>query len=566
MSTPSPKLWRFHGGLQLDGHKDISTRTPIAQAALPARLYLPLQQHIGEPAEPLISVGEQVLKGQQIAHAHGYISVPIHAPSSGTVVDIAPHSVPHPSGMKAPCIVIETDGEDRWTRLQPLNIDFRDLNPSALRNRLRETGIVGLGGAGFPSFIKLNPGARTFVDTLILNGAECEPWITCDDMLMRERAREVIQGAQIMRHALQAKQCIIGIEDNKPEAYAALSAAAQQVKDAIDITRIPTLYPTGGEKQLIKVLTGKEVPCNGLPLDIGIVCHNVGTAAAIYQAIILGRPLISRIVTVTGEGVREPKNLEVLLGTPMCELIDQCGGFTDNTSHLIVGGPMMGYALHDDCAPVVKTSNCLLATEKEEPLEKFAELPCIRCSACAQVCPAQLLPQQLYWYAHARDFDKTQDFHLFDCIECGCCAYVCPSHIPLVQYYRFAKTEIWAQEREKRSADIARQRHEFRIERIEREKREKEERLRKKKEALSKPKESAGKDDPKKAAIEAALARVRSRQEKAPVTPKNTDNLTEEQRNKIEEVDKRRTQPTRPASAPVGNHSIDNHSVNNLED
>lgn len=552
MTTPSAKLSHFHGGLHLAGHKEESTRTPVVAAALPARLYLPLQQHIGEPAEPIVSVGEQVLKGQQIAHAHGYISVPIHASSSGTVVEIAAHPVPHPSGMRAPCIVIETDGEDRWTRLQPLNIDFRDLNPSALRNRLRETGIVGLGGAGFPSFIKLNPGARTFIDTLILNGAECEPWITCDDMLMREHAREVIQGARIMRHALQAKQCIIGIEDNKPEAYAALSAAAQEYNGEIDITAVPTLYPTGGEKQLIKVLTGKEVPCNGLPLDIGIVCHNVGTAAAVCQAILHGKPLISRIVTVTGKGVREPKNMEVLLGTPMRELIDQCGGFTDNISHLIVGGPMMGYALHDDQAPVVKTTNCLLATEKEDSPEK-AQLPCIRCSACAQVCPAQLLPQQLYWYAHARDFDKTQDFHLFDCIECGCCAYVCPSHIPLVQYYRFAKTEIWAQEREKRSADIARQRHEFRIERLEREKREKEERLRRKKEALNKPREGGSTEDPKQAAIQAALARVRSKQEKSATTPRNTENLTDEQRKKIEEVDRRRKQMPDPASAAVDN-------------
>ncbi len=547
MTGEQVRLWRFHGGLHLPEHKAESTGAPIAGIRLPKRIILPLQQHIGEPSELAVEVGERVLKGQIVARASGYVSVPIHASTSGKVVEIGEQPVPHPSGLNAPCVVIEPDGQDEWIQTQPIQ-DYRELDPSALRNRIRDAGIVGLGGAGFPSFIKLNPGTRGKVDTLILNGAECEPYITCDDMLMRERAVEVLEGARIMRHALHAERCVIGIEDNKPAAYAALHETLRQAQDdGIEVIQVPTIYPGGGEKQLIQVLTGKEVPSHGLPLDVGIVCHNVATAASVYRAVQQGRPLISRIVTVTGHGVHAPQNLEVLIGTPINELIDWAGGYTKHAARLILGGPMMGFTLTHDNLPVIRTTNCILVASAKEAPEPPPAMPCIRCGACAEVCPALLLPQQLYWYSRSRDFDKTQDYNLFDCIECGCCAYVCPSHIPLVQYYRFAKTEIWAQEREKRKADHARRRHEFHLERLAREKAEREERMRKKKAALKQP--AAGATDPKKAAIEAALKRVKAKQNQAGVAPRNTDNLSEEQRRQIAAVDARRKQLAEPGGS-----------------
>ena len=532
----SRKLWHFPGGLHLPDGKAMSTGRPSGVAAVPERLIIPLQQHIGAPAKPLVTVGDTVLKGQKLAKPEGYVSAPVHASSSGKVVALEDHPVPHPSGLSAPCIIIETDGEDRWTELTS-HPDYRQLEPSELRNIIRDAGIVGLGGAGFPAFIKLNPGSRMAVDTLILNGAECEPYITCDDMLMRERAEEVIHGARIMRHALQAKQCLIGIEDNKPEALAAIREALERLGEkGIEVVQVPTRYPTGGEKQLIRILTGKEVPSQGLPIDIGIVCHNVATAASIYRAVEKGEPLISRLVTITGHGAAEPQNLEVRIGTPIDSLLKQAGGAKDAPHKLVMGGPMMGFELQNTQMPVVKTTNCLLLATAEDAPERGPVRACIRCGECARVCPALLLPQQIYWYARAKDFDKAQDYNLFDCIECGCCAYVCPSNLPLVQYYRFAKTEIWSQEREKKAADKARERHEFRVFR---QAREKEERAARHKAKAKAVKKESG-DDAKKAAIQAAMERAKAKREAAGTEPKNTENLTEAQQKQIAEAEERR--------------------------
>lgn len=498
------RLWPFFGGLQLPGHKNESTQTPIAQAALPKRLLLPLQQSIGEPAESVVKVGDRVLKGQMIAKAQGDRGVPVHASSSGRIAAIENLPVPHPSGLSAPCIIIETDREDTWIERQPAK-DYSKMAPDHLRHLIRQAGIVGLGGAGFPAFIKLNRGSESPVETLILNGAECEPYITCDDRLMRERAEEIIQGIMIMRHALQARHCLIGIEDNKPVACAALTTAAV-ITEGIEVVQVPTRYPSGGEKQLIKTLTGKEVPSKGLPIDIGVICHNVGTAVAVYRAIHLGEPLISRIITVTGSAVAKPRNLEVLLGTPIRHLLTQCATDMDRLDRLIMGGPMMGFTLHDHTLPVIKTTNCLLA-ELQEKTRSPPGMPCIRCGACVEACPAQLLPQQLYWHAKAKDFNKVKEYHLFDCIECGCCDYVCPSHIPLVDYYRYAKSEIRVQEQEHKNADLARQRYESRRQRLEQEQQEQAARQQAKKAAVA----PTANSKEKQAAIQAAVGRARAK-------------------------------------------------------
>lgn len=539
----SSRLWKIFGGLKLPGHKSISMSQATEDAPLPQKLVLPLKQHIGHSTEAIVKVGDTVLKGQMIAASHDYVSAPIHAPSSGKIIAIEKHLTPHPSGIETDCIVIETDGKEQWIECRE-HRNYRQLDAKELRNIIRDAGIVGLGGAGFPSFIKLSPGANNVIETLILNGAECEPYITCDAMLMQEKSRKIIDGLNIMRHALHVERCIIAVEDNKRTAHTMLVNALQEHEaDYIEIIQVPTLYPAGGEKQLIKTLTGKEVPSNGLPINIGIVCHNVATAAAIATAVLEGKPLIERYITVTGEGIEHPQNLNVLLGTPISELVNHCGR-NDKAQKFIIGGPMMGFEITTDNIPVIKTTNCILVQPRETKLKYV--MPCIRCGKCAEVCPAQLLPQQLYWYARAKNFDKTQDHNIFDCIECGCCSYVCPSHIPLVQYYRFAKTEIYALEQEKKKSDIARQRHEFHLLRIERKKSENEERKRQKRELLKKvsgDKASSDKssaEDAKKAAIDAAMARVKAKREAQTITPANTTNLTEQQKKSIAEIDSRR--------------------------
>ena len=538
------RLFHFKGGVFLKAHKDEATSYAVQPARLPKRLVLPLRQHIGEPAKPIVAVGEHVLKGQMIAQPGNRFSVPVHASSSGTVVAITDHPVPHPSGLDAPCIIIETDGKDEWRPRRRNIYNYHDLTPGELREIIRDAGIVGMGGAGFPAYIKLNPAGHE-IDTLILNAAECEPYITCDEMLLRDRALEIIVGLRIMRYALQARRCVIGIENNKPEAVRALEEQVRNTgAEFIEVVQVPTLYPAGGEKQLIQVLTGKEVPAGGLPINIGMVCHNVGTAYAVYRAVELDEPLISRYVTIAGS-VAHARNLEVLIGTPIIDVIEECGGNRSLLSRVIVGGPMMGMALHSVDAPVIKTTNCLLVNARvgDVPLPSRSAypLPCIRCGACAEACPVNLLPQQLYWYARAKNFDKAQDYNLFDCIECGCCDYVCPSQIPLVNFFRYAKTEIWAQDREHKQADIARERHQFRELRLEREKQERAERHKQKLAEVKATSGEGGEEVTKKAAIQAAMERVRAKRAQEPTAPRNIDNLTEHQKRLIAEADQRRT-------------------------
>jgi electron transport complex protein RnfC len=412
-----------------------------------------------------------------------------------------------------------------------------------------------MGGAAFPTSVKVNPALHQPVRTLVVNGAECEPYISCDDMLMRERSDLIARGASILMHLLHARECLIGIEDNKPEAVEAmrLAVARSDVAEAAHVCVIPTLYPSGGEKQLIRILTGKEVPTDGIPAQIGILCQNVATLAAVAEAVLEGKPLISRYVTLSGRGIREPRNLEVLIGTSIGDLIQSAGGRAGQTGKLVLGGPMMGFSLGSDQVPITKAANCVLALTMDEAPEPGPALPCIRCGKCAEVCPASLLPQQMYWYARSKDMEKVQEYNLFDCIECGCCAQVCPSRIPLVQYYRYAKTESWAREQEKRAAERARARHEARDARLARLDQERKAKLRKKKEALSgKPaaaKREAGAEggaalsDPKKAAIEAARQRVAAKKAalaKQGVRPQNTQELTAAQQRQIDAAKQRR--------------------------
>lgn len=480
---PIAAPFSFHGGIHPPENKTQTRDRPIKAMPLQSRYVLPLQMHIGAAAQAVVKAGDRVGKGQVLAQATDFVSASVHAPTSGTIVDISPHPIAHPGGLSAPSILLQADGEDRWAERMTPWVDYQDISPAQLRGRLREAGIVGLGGAVFPTAAKMATG-QSRVPTLILNGAECEPYITCDDRLMREQPEDILRGAAIAMYMIGAERCLIGIEDNKPEAIAALLEASRS-DPRFAVFSVPTRYPAGGEKQLIKVLTNIEVPRGRRASEFGLLCLNVATVVAVHRAVTFGEPMIDRIVTVTGEGITQPENLKVRIGTLMSDVVAEAGGYRSGVDRLIMGGPMMGFALHSDEVPVVKATNCLLALRPQDRPAEPAPQPCIRCSLCAEACPADLLPQQLYWYARAKQFDRVVEYNLFDCIECGVCSAVCPSHLPLVDYYRFAKTEVWAQEREKSKANQARERFEFRNERLERIKAEREAALNKKRQALA---------------------------------------------------------------------------------
>lgn len=516
------RVFDFHGGIHPAENKHQSLRSQIQNAGIPAQLVLPLSQHIGAPSRPLVQVGERVLKGQMIAEAGGYVSVALHAPSSGTIAAIEDRPIPHPSGLSAPCIVIDCDGRDEWIAHQGV-ADFRDCEATELLELIRAAGIAGMGGAGFPAAVKLagKPGAT--IKTLIINGTECEPYITADDILMQEQAAAILEGVAILRHILRPEEVLLGVEDNKPKAIAALQAAAAGT--GVEVVTFPTKYPSGGEKQLIEILTGKQVPSGGLPADIGIVCQNVGTAVAVADAILRGQPLISRITTVTGEAVAQPGNFAVLLGTPMQHLLDLAGFQPERCERLVMGGPMMGFTLASPQVPVVKTSNCLLVPSVTELPAPPPAQPCIRCGLCAEACPASLLPQQLYWFARGKETDKLEQHNLFDCIECGACSWVCPSNIPLVQYYRASKADILQQRRDHEKAEQARLRFEARQARIAREEEEREMKRAARKQAAEKRAElvaAEGGEDPIQAAIERAKAKKAAQQTAGAADPSPT--------------------------------------------
>lgn len=500
------------GGIHPAQHKAESNRTDIETLPLPSTLWLPLRMHAGQAAEPVVQVGDTVCKGQVLALAQPGVSANVHAPTSGRIVAIEPHSYAHESGLKELAICLEADGLDAWRQQTPWP-DWQQKPLEELTNRIREAGIAGLGGAGFPADIKYRNKHQP-THTLLVNAVECEPYITADDRIMRERAREILQGARICQHLLSAKRILIGIEDNKPEAIDAIKQAALDTNIAIELCVVKTKYPSGGERQLIQLTTGLEVPSNGLPTDIGIVCQNVATLAQIYRAIVKDEPLISRVTTVTGKAVERPGNYEVLIGTSMETLLNHAGAHLKKADRVIMGGPMMGFAVPDVSAPVMKTTNCLLVPTKKELPAPVYDNPCIRCGLCEQACPVNLLPQQMYWAAKHRQLESAELHDINDCIECGACAYVCPSRIPLVHYYRFAKGEIRQEKEDQEKAERARIRFEHRQARLEKEQAEKEARRKARAEAAAKAQAekkkmaaSSDSEDPIKAAVERAAAK-----------------------------------------------------------
>ncbi|GAB7227118.1 electron transport complex subunit RsxC [Vibrio rotiferianus] len=501
-------LWDFPGGVHPAENKKQSNKTELVHAAIPSEIVLPLKQHIGKAGNLLIAVGDTVLKGQQLTASDSGFTVPVHAPTSGQITAIEPRTVAHPSGLSELCAVITPDGNDTWCEKTPV-ADYTQESADALIDVIRLAGISGMGGAGFPTAKKIQSGiART--EILIVNAAECEPYITADDKLMQEHADELIQGIEIVEHILKPKLTIIGIEDNKPAAIKALEQAAMN-KDIV-IRVIPTKYPSGGEKQLIKILTNKEVPSGAIPADIGILVQNVGSLYSIKRAVIDGEPVVNRIVTLTGKTFKQPRNVWTLLGTPVQALLDEFGYKADKKlQRLIMGGPMMGFTLPHAQVPITKTSNCILAPKRREIASDQYEMECIRCSQCAEACPASLLPQQLQWYAKSQEYEKLEELNLKDCIECGACAFVCPSEIPLVQYYRQAKAEIRTRAQEAAAAERAKLRFEEKKARMEREKAERENRFKKAADDRRKDMKASGGDD----AIAAAIARVKAQKDNA---------------------------------------------------
>ncbi len=514
-------IFPFHGGVHPPENKTQSTQLPIGQLPIPEKIVLPLRQHVGNIPKVKVQVGDYVLKGQLIAEAEGTVSAAIHASTSGVISAIEDAIIPHPSGLPDRCIVITPDGKEQWIEKAPQ--DWRNAERKALVASLRLSGIVGLGGATFPTHIKLRADGKSGVHTLVINAAECEPYISCDDMLMRERADEIVKGITIAQYLLGAENVIIGIEDNKPEAAKAMQAAING-NASMQVKIVPTLYPSGDARRLVHLVLGTEIPHDKRSTEVGLQVFNVATVVALYRYFELGEPSISRIVSMTGN-VQNPQNFDVLFGTPMLHLVKNAGGEKANTTHFIMGGPMMGFDLPSADVPITKAANCIIAASPNLFAPPPPAMPCIRCARCADACPVNLQPQELYWFAKSDNFEKANDYKLFDCIECGACSYVCPSNIPLVQFYRYAKSEIIALDKAKEAADLARERNDFRLARIEREKQERAQKHAeraqagkaeaKKNEVSSSqvsdnPATAIGADDAKKAAIAAAIERAKA--------------------------------------------------------
>ena len=460
------KDWGVHPA----DHKRPASDVPTRKLPIPPRLHLMLSQHVGAPSRPIVLVGEKVRKGQLIAAAQGNISAPLHASTSGTISAIGEITAPHASGLPGMAISIDSDGEDAWVETEVITNPF-SLSPEDIAKRVAAAGVVGLGGATFPSSVKLNLGRRSKIDTLIMNGSECEPYLSCDDRLMRDRAADIVTGIRLMLISTGAGEAKVGIEDNKPEAIAAMREAAARF-DNVTIFPVPARYPMGSDRQLIVELTGREVPSDARAADVGVIVHNVGTAYAVQQAVCLGRPLVSRVMTLNGGAAATPGNYEVPLGTLISDLVAFTGGTTGDVAKLVMGGPMMGTILPHMRVPVIKGTSGILLLDANEAAGGEVE-DCIRCGSCVKACPMGLLPLEMSARIRNDEMDAAADLGLADCIACGCCAYVCPSHIPLVQYFYHAKGDLYARERNKLRTEATKKMALQRQERLEREQREK---------------------------------------------------------------------------------------------
>jgi len=478
---------RIRGGVHADERKGSTSAQSIVNTfPLPEKLYIPLQQHVGKPAEPLIRVGDKVLKGQLLAYSQGMISAPVHAPSSGVILDVNDYPAPHPSALPVRMIVLETDGKDEWVETPEIDDPFQ-LSPEDISLRVGAAGIVGLGGATFPTAVKLNMGRENQIDTLIINGAECEPYLSCDDRQMQERSEQIIDGVRLMLYGMSNSQganlhlpeggravqlgmakckAVVAIEDNKPHAFKAMAAAAWHYPE-IQVIQIPTRYPMGWDRQLIRYVTGREVPVGCRSSEIGVTIHNIGTAYATHKAIRHGQPLVSRVITVSGGAVGKPMNVEVPLGTLITELFAFCEVDTMQTARIVMGGPMMGDSLPHTGLPTVKATSGILALTKAE-LKSTDEQPCIRCASCVSVCPAGLRPVDMVNNIRVNQLDAAVDIGLKDCISCGCCSYICPSNIPLVQYFKYASGEVAARQQAQHKSEQTKKLMEARQARMER--------------------------------------------------------------------------------------------------
>ncbi|HHF6195028.1 TPA: electron transport complex subunit RsxC [Haemophilus influenzae] len=562
----SGKLWDFKGGIHPPEMKSQSNSQPLRHLPLGTDFYIPLKQHLGTTGNLLIKEGDYVLKGQALTKGDGLRMLPVHAPTSGTIKSIKPYVATHPSGLDEPTIHLQADGLDQWIERNPID-DFSTLSSEQLIHKIYQAGIAGLGGAVFPTAAKIQS-AEQKVKLLIINGAECEPYITCDDRLMRERADEIIKGIRILRYILHPEKVVIAIEDNKPEAISAIRNALQGAND-ISIRVIPTKYPSGATKQLIYLLTGIEVPSGERSSSIGVLMQNVGTMFAIKRAIINDEPLIERVVTLTGNKIAEKGNYWVRLGTPISQILSDAGYQFDKHFPIFAGGPMMGLELPNLNAPVTKLVNCLLAPDYLEYAEPEAEQACIRCSSCSDACPVNLMPQQLYWFARSEDHKKSEEYALKDCIECGICAYVCPSHIPLIQYFRQEKAKIWQIKEKQKKSDEAKIRFEAKQARMEREEQERKARSQRAAQARREELAQTKGEDPVKAALERLKAKKANEtestqiktltSEKGEVLPDNTDLMAQRKARRLArqqaasqvENQEQQTQPTDAKKAAV---------------
>jgi electron transport complex protein RnfC len=430
----------FKGGIHPQYFKDVTSGSALRMIPTPDHLFVPMQQHLGAAAQVVVKQGDEVKRNQLIGEQNGHISAPVHAPVAGKISAIV--SVPTAAGRMCQAVIIEPNGSDEVEFLEPFK-EWQGANEEAMLARIKEAGVVGMGGAGFPTGVKLSPPPGKKIDTLIINGAECEPYLTADHRMMVERANEIHIGIEILRNILGVKTVRIAIEDNKPEAIQAMEVALKQMTGDVALSVLATSYPQGAEKQQIFSVTGREVPRGGLPMDIGCVVENVSTAYTVYEAIMKGQPLTYRAITVTGDAVGNPSNLWVPCGTHYHTLIDACGGFNGHAMKIISGGPMMGFAVSGLDVPTTKTSSGLLCMTQAY-LTDYTSQACISCGRCVEACPMRLIPSEMSQFIEADDVASAEQMALMDCVECGSCSYVCPAHRPLVHHFRRGKAVVQA--------------------------------------------------------------------------------------------------------------------------